>query len=134
MTFGARLKSARNSKRLTQQQVADSLGLNFTTISKYENDKSQPDNEILHQMSILYNVSIDWLLTGETGGGSAFGPGKAKVYFDGEVEELTEEEAQHVRDSLEMFRLLKEKRAKYDSSRKPDGGHTHDDRADDEND
>lgn len=127
MTFGARLKSARNSKRLTQHQVADSLGLNFTTISKYENDKSQPDNAILQQMSILYNVSIDWLLTGETGSGAASGAGKAKVYFNGEVEELTEEEAQHVRDSLEMFRLLKEKRAKYDSSRNSNGGKTDDD-------
>lgn len=119
MTFGARLRSARNSKRLTQHQVADTLGLNFTTISKYENDKSQPDNEILQKMSVLYDVSIDWLLTGETGGSTAAG-GRAKMYFGGQVEELTEEEAEHLRDSLEMFRLLKEKRAKYDSGRKPD--------------
>lgn len=119
MTFGARLRSARNSKRLTQHQVADTLGLNFTTISKYENDKSQPDNEILQKMSVLYDVSIDWLLTGETGGSAASG-GRAKMYFGGQVEELTEEEAEHLRDSLEMFRLLKEKRAKYDSGRKPD--------------
>lgn len=119
MTFGARLRSARNSKRLTQHQVADTLGLNFTTISKYENDKSQPDNEILQKMSVLYDVSIDWLLTGETGGSAASG-GRAKMYIGGQVEELTEEEAEHLRDSLEMFRLLKEKRAKYDSGRKSD--------------
>ncbi|MDF2726348.1 MAG: hypothetical protein K0Q59_6026 [Paenibacillus sp.] len=118
MTFGARLKSARNSKRLTQHDVADALGLNFTTVSKYENDKSQPDNAILQQMAVLYDVSIDWLLTGEPGGTSGIG-GKAKVYFGGQVEELTEEEAVHLRDSLEMFRLLKEKRAKYDSKHKP---------------
>lgn len=119
MTFGARLKSARNSKRLTQHQVADLLGLNFTTISKYENDKSQPDNEILQKMAVLYDVSIDWLLTGEPGGAAESG-GKAKMYFDGEVEELTKEEAEHLRDSLEMFRLLKEKRAKYGIQRKSD--------------
>lgn len=121
MTFGARLKSARNSKRFTQHYVADTLGLNFTTISKYENDKSQPDNEILQKMAVLYDVSIDWLLTGEPGGAGAAG-NKAKVYFGGEVEELTEEEAVHLRDSLEMFRLLKEKRAKYDSKRKSENG------------
>jgi len=114
MTFGARLKSARNSKRFTQHQVADALGLNFTTISKYENDKSQPDNEILHKMAVMYDVSIDWLLTGDPGGKNKAG-GRAKMYFDGEVEDLTKEEAEHLRDSLEMFRLLKEKRAKYDS-------------------
>ncbi|PYI52082.1 helix-turn-helix domain-containing protein [Paenibacillus flagellatus] len=116
MTFGARLKSARNSKRLTQHQVADSLGLNYTTVSKYENDKSQPDNEILQKLAALYDVSIDWLLTGDAGGASS-GGAKSKVYFGGEVEELTEEEAKHLRDSLEMFRLLKEKRAKYESGR-----------------
>jgi transcriptional regulator with XRE-family HTH domain len=117
MTFGARLKSARNSKRLTQHQVADVLGLNFTTVSKYENDKSQPDNEILQKLAVLYDVSIDWLLTGEEGGAGS-GSGKWKVYFGGEVEELTEEEAKHLKDSLEMFRLLKEKRAKYEGARK----------------
>lgn len=119
MTFGARLKNARNSKKLTQQQVAGTLGLNFTTISKYENDKSQPDNEILQRMAVLYDVSIDWLLTGETGGTASAG-GRAKMFIGGEVEELTEEEAEHLRDSLEMFRLLKEKRAKYDSDKKQD--------------
>lgn len=119
MTFGARLKSARNSKGFTQHQVADTLGLNFTTISKYENDKSQPDNETLHRMAVLYDVSIDWLLTGEPGGASTAG-GKAKMYFDGEAWELTREEAEHLRDSLEMFRLLKEKRAKYGTQRNTD--------------
>lgn len=119
MTFGARLRSARNSKRFTQHHVANALGLNFTTISKYENDKSQPDNETLQRMAVLYDVSIDWLLTGETGGASAAGS-KAKMYIDGQVEELTEDEAKHLRDSLEMYRLLQEKRAKYDSGKKAD--------------
>ena len=114
MTFGARLKKARHRKRLTQHQVAKVLGLSFTTISKYENDKSQPDNEILQKLAQLYDVSIDWLLLGEEKSDAPRGA-KSKVYFDGEVEELTEEEARHLRDSLEMFRLLKEKRAKYGS-------------------
>lgn len=117
MTFGARLKKARNSKRLTQHQVARLLGLNFTTISKYENDKSQPDNEILQKLAELYDVSIDWLLTGEQKRDPQ-GGARAKVYFDGEVEELTEDEAKYLKDSLEMFRLLKEKRAKYESGKK----------------
>lgn len=114
MTFGTRLKNARNSKRLTQYEVADALGLNFTTVSKYENDKSQPDNEILQKLAGLYEVSIDWLLTGNTSPAGR-GGSKSKVYFEGRVEELTEDEAKHLKDSLEMFRLLKEKRAKYDS-------------------
>ncbi|MFK7693814.1 helix-turn-helix domain-containing protein [Paenibacillus sp. HJGM_3] len=115
MTFGARLKRARNNKRLTQHEVAKILGLNFTTISKYENDKSQPDNDTLTQLSQLYDVTIDWLLLGETKSVSDEPYPAAKVYIDGMTEELTPEEARHLKDSLEMFRLLKEKREKYDS-------------------
>lgn len=115
MTFGARLKKARNSKRMTQHEVAKILGLNFTTISKYENDKSQPDNDTLQKISQLYDVSLDWLLLGELKPVSDEPYGKAKVYIDGQMEELTPDEANHLKDSLEMFRLLKEKRAKYDS-------------------
>ncbi|WP_127579053.1 helix-turn-helix domain-containing protein [Paenibacillus koleovorans] len=119
MSFGARLKKARNSKRMTQHEVAKYLGLNFTTISKYENDKSQPDNDTLQKLSQLYDVSIDWLVLGDAQPSPDKPNGKPMVYLDGEMMHLTEDEARHVRDSLEMFRLLKEKREKYDSGRKP---------------
>jgi transcriptional regulator with XRE-family HTH domain len=115
MTFGTRLKKARNNKRMTQHEVAKLLGLNFTTISKYENDKSQPDNDTLLKISQLYDVSLDWLLLGELKPVSDEPYGKAKVYIDGEIEVLTPEEARYLKDSLEMFRLLKEKREKYES-------------------
>lgn len=113
MTFGARLKKARNNKQLTQHQVAKILGLNFTTISKYENDKSQPDNDILQRLAHLYEVSIDWLLTGDFAASAEVRGSGSKVVFDGQMEELTDEEARYLKDSLEMFRLLKEKRAGY---------------------
>ncbi|MDF2669590.1 MAG: immR 3 [Paenibacillus sp.] len=115
MTFGARLKRARNSKRLTQHEVSKLLGLNFTTISKYENDKSQPDNDTLMKICQLYDVSLDWLVLGEIKPISDEPYEKPMVYIDGEMEELTADEARHLKDSLEMFRLLKEKRAKYES-------------------
>ena len=109
MSFGARLKQARSKNQLTQTEVANRLGINFTTISKYENDKSQPDNDILTKLSELYGVTIDWLLTGST-------PEKGQIqhrfWVDGEQEILTHEEALHLKDSLEMYRLLREKRAK----------------------
>jgi transcriptional regulator with XRE-family HTH domain len=109
MTFGKRLKQARNKKQLTQNQVAVVLGINYTTISKYENDKSQPDNDILQRISSLYDVSLDWLLTGEVSNGK----NKSNlICLDGEQDELTAEEAKYLKDSLEMFRLLNAKRRK----------------------
>jgi transcriptional regulator with XRE-family HTH domain len=115
MTFGSRLKQSRHHKEFTQKQVADLLGIDFTTISKYENDKSQPDNEILQKLANLYGISVDWLLSGE------FPNGNKKINqicLYGEQIELTEEEAAHLKDSLEMLRLLKAKRLKEEMNKK----------------
>lgn len=61
-TFGDRLKKSRQDKKLTQIDVAKKLGIDDTTISKYENNKSEPDNDTLKKLSSLYDVSVDWLM------------------------------------------------------------------------
>ncbi|CAH1190376.1 HTH-type transcriptional regulator ImmR [Paenibacillus plantiphilus] len=61
MNFGERLKQARKNKRLTQLEVARIIGIDDTTISKYENNKSEPDNETLNKLVDLYNIKVDWL-------------------------------------------------------------------------
>lgn len=65
MSFGNRLKIARKNKKLTQSDVSKKLGIDFTTVSKYENDKSEPDRVTILKLSKLYDVSPAWLLTGE---------------------------------------------------------------------
>lgn len=107
-TFGTRLKKARTNKRLTQNEVAGQLGIDFTTVSKYENNKSQPDNETLRELASMYEVSLDWLLTGRNNEGNSAN----RIWVGGRPEELTDEEAMHLLESLEMFRLLKAKRNK----------------------
>lgn len=62
MSFGGRLKEARNAKKLTQKEVSGKLGIDHTTISKYENNQSEPDNETLRRLASLYDSSIDFLL------------------------------------------------------------------------
>ncbi len=110
MTFGSRLKQARQRKHLTQEMVAKRIGIDATTISKYENDKSQPDNEILKLLADLYGASIDWLMTGSM---SYRQDSRInRLIIDGEQEELSPDEAGHLKENLEMYRLLQEKRAK----------------------
>lgn len=46
----------------TQQQLAEILNLNQTTVGKWENDKAIPDYTTLKNLSKLYNVTIDYLL------------------------------------------------------------------------
>ena len=65
MSFGKRLKEARKEKKLTQEYVANLLGIDDTTISKYENDKSELDNETLNRLCELYGINTHWVHTGE---------------------------------------------------------------------
>ena len=64
ITLGEKLKSARKSARLTQEQLAEKLLVSRQAITKWEADKGMPDIENLKQLSKLLNISIDYLLDG----------------------------------------------------------------------
>jgi repressor LexA len=55
-------KIAREMKGFTQQQVAEALGVDRSTYTKYEIGNIQPDNEKLLQLASIFEVSIDYLL------------------------------------------------------------------------
>lgn len=60
-----RLKLLRSENRLTQQNVADRLGIKLRTYQYYEsgNDKAhRPDLETLAVLADLYGVSVDYLI------------------------------------------------------------------------
>lgn len=57
-----RLKEARKKARLSQQKVADHIGVSQNTYSYWENGKYNVDSESLKKLSALFNVSIDYLL------------------------------------------------------------------------
>lgn len=59
------LKEIRKKKRLTQLKVAMDLNISREAISYYETGKRNPDLEMLVAMSRYFNVSIDYLITGE---------------------------------------------------------------------
>lgn len=65
MEIGSKLKIARNSKGLTQEQAAEILGVSRQTISNWENNKSYPDIISVIKMSDIYSVSLDHLLKEE---------------------------------------------------------------------
>lgn len=61
-TFSKRLKNLRKDRRLTQKQLGELLFIDDTSISKYENDKAMPENELLQRIADFFDVSIDYLL------------------------------------------------------------------------
>ncbi len=55
-------KSLRMKSGLTQQQMADKLGLSRSTIGMYENGEREPSFEILENIADLFNVDMNYLI------------------------------------------------------------------------
>ena len=59
------LMKIRKSKGLSQQDVADYLGISRQAYCNYENDKREASYETLLQLSEYFNVTVDELLEEE---------------------------------------------------------------------
>ena len=60
--FGDRLKKLRLQEKLTQQQLADRLGITKSVVSYYELQERYPSPEILIKLAYTFHVSTDYLL------------------------------------------------------------------------
>lgn len=63
--IGAFLKNLRNEKNLTQEQLAEMLGVTNRSISRWENGINMPDFDFIIEMAKYYDVSITEILNGE---------------------------------------------------------------------
>ena len=59
------IKNIRKKRNLNQQKVAMDLNISREALSYYENGKREPSLSLLVAMSRYFNVSIDYLITGE---------------------------------------------------------------------
>ena len=59
------LKNIRKKRNLNQQKVAMDLNISREAVSYYENGKREPSLTLLVAMSKYFNVSINYLITGE---------------------------------------------------------------------
>lgn len=59
--FANRLKHARMMKGLTQRQVAESIGLDQSSIHRWEHGKTTPNVEAIKKLIDLYDCSADYL-------------------------------------------------------------------------
>ncbi len=67
-TFGGRLQAARNAKGLSIARLGEKLGVEAAKVEIWESDKDAPRSNRIQMLSGLLNVSIVWLLTGESNG------------------------------------------------------------------
>lgn len=63
--IGQFIKDLRKEKELTQQDLADMLGVTNRAVSKWENGLSLPDYSILNDLCEILDISINELLSGE---------------------------------------------------------------------
>lgn len=59
--FGDTIRDLRYSRRMTQAELAERVGITRPVISAYENNFRQPSHEVLWKMASIFNVSIDYL-------------------------------------------------------------------------
>ena len=85
-TLGKRIMAARKGMGLTQDQLAERLGVTAQAVSKWENDQSCPDITMLPKLAELFGITTDELL-----GISAPQPAhEAEVVHTGTAEECNQ--------------------------------------------
>ena len=63
MTFGEKFKTEREKRKLTQQEVADGLGINRRMITRYENGISFPrTRDAYKKIAEYFGVDVNYLL------------------------------------------------------------------------
>lgn len=65
-SIGNRISQLRKEKGITQEEIADKLGVTPQAVSKWENDISYPDILLLPKIAKMFDVTVDELLSGES--------------------------------------------------------------------
>ncbi|MCU7929138.1 MAG: helix-turn-helix transcriptional regulator [Candidatus Thiodiazotropha sp. (ex Dulcina madagascariensis)] len=62
MSFAKRFIQIRKEHKLTQQEMADTVGMHITQVKRYEAGQAQPSLEVLKKIALAFNVTTDWLI------------------------------------------------------------------------
>lgn len=93
--FGENLKRLRKEKELTQETLADFLGVSFQAVSKWERDESYPDLSMLPVIASFFDVTADELL------------GVDKSRRENQIENyLSEYEKLYLKDTPKAFEII----------------------------
>lgn len=61
-TLGTKISDLRKARKMTQDELADEMGVSSQAVSKWENDLSIPDLPIIIQLAEFFHVTIDDLV------------------------------------------------------------------------
>jgi len=97
MNFSKQLILLRKERALTQQQLADAVGIHVNQIKRYEAGTTQPTLEALVKLSKTLHTSLDALVFGD----EERGPDESLKYQFEAVSELDNEDKRIIREVLE---------------------------------
>ena len=68
MTLRDRLRGRRKSLGLSQAEIARRLGIDQSTVAKWETGPNSPRTAVMQRLAEVLDVSIAWLLAGDEAG------------------------------------------------------------------
>ncbi|WP_164506786.1 helix-turn-helix domain-containing protein [Lapidilactobacillus bayanensis] len=92
LNIGTVILRERKEKSVTQQQLAEFLGVSKAAVSKWETGQSFPDITLLPLLAAYFNISIDALLNYQT----QLTPEQIRRIYQALVKQLETDDSQHV--------------------------------------
>ena len=74
MSIGSKLAQARKAANLTQEQLAERLGVTRQAVSRWESDAAYPETDNIVRTAQILEVSCDYLLRDDVAEGDAEAP------------------------------------------------------------
>ncbi len=96
------LKKLRNERGISQQALAQELGITQQSVNKYENHKIEPDITTLIVLANYFGVTVDYLIGRTDGQGNNLGVSKKEEIL-WKYSQLKEKEKQCVNQVIETF-------------------------------
>lgn len=114
MSIQQRLITLRKERDLTQQEMADAIGVHVNQIRRYEAGATQPSLEALKKIAVAMSITIDSLVFDE----EERGPDEQlKLQFEA-ISHLSANEKQIVKELLDGM-IIKYQTRRWDSTREP---------------
>lgn len=104
MKYGDRIRNLRLNLKLSQDDVASRLKINRSTYTRYELSQTQPEFNNLIALSNMFNVSIDYIISGQTTGDSE--DYYKKLYQQEIKKQLDELESTYVKKKTALLEKL----------------------------
>ena len=79
--IGGLIRRLRQERGMTQRQLAERMGISDKAVSKWERGMGCPDLSLLPDLSDIFHVGLDQLLTGELDAREALGGNMKKTAF-----------------------------------------------------